>query len=75
VKVEEGMRTLVRLLVSANLHHWRRLSLSKRPYNRLGGVIVSVLAIVPKDREFKPLQGEGFLRTIKIRSKPFSEGK
>jgi hypothetical protein len=36
--------------------------------SRLGGVIVSVLAIGPKVRGFKPGRGDGFLRAIKIRS-------
>jgi hypothetical protein len=36
--------------------------------NRLAGVIVSVLAIGPKVRRFKPSRGDGFLRAIKIRS-------
>jgi hypothetical protein len=35
---------------------------------RLGGVVVSVLAIGPKRRGFKPGQGDGFLMAIKIRS-------
>jgi hypothetical protein len=34
----------------------------------LGGVIVSVLAIGPKVRGFKRGRGDGFLRTIEIRS-------
>jgi hypothetical protein len=37
---------------------------------RLGGVLVSVLATGPKGREFRPGQGYGFLRAIKIRSTP-----
>jgi hypothetical protein len=36
----------------------------------LGGVIVSVLAIEPKVRGYKPSRGVGFLRAIKIRSAP-----
>jgi hypothetical protein len=32
--------------------------------------VVSVLAIGPKVRGFKPGQGDGFLRAIKIRSTP-----
>jgi hypothetical protein len=36
----------------------------------LGGVMVGVLAIRPKVRGFKPGQGVGFLRAIKIRSTP-----
>jgi hypothetical protein len=36
--------------------------------NRLGGVVVSVLATGPKGRRFKPGRGDGFLRVIKIRS-------
>jgi hypothetical protein len=38
----------------------------------LGGVVVSVLANGPKGCSFEPGQGNGFLRAIKIRSKPFS---
>jgi hypothetical protein len=38
--------------------------------SRLGGVAVSVLAIGPKGRVFKPDQGDGFLREIQIRSTP-----
>jgi hypothetical protein len=37
---------------------------------RLGGVVVSLLAIGPKGRGFEPGQGDGFLRAIKIRSTP-----
>jgi hypothetical protein len=33
---------------------------------RLGGEVVSVLTTGPKGREFKPCQGDGFLRAIKI---------
>jgi hypothetical protein len=40
---------------------------------RLGGVIVSVLAIGWKLRRFKPDRGDGFLRALKIRRKE-SEG-
>jgi hypothetical protein len=36
----------------------------------LGGVVVSVLATGPKGCRFKPSQGDGFLRAIKIRSTP-----
>jgi hypothetical protein len=36
----------------------------------LGGVMVTVLAIGPKVCRFKPGQGDGFLRLIKIRSTP-----
>jgi hypothetical protein len=39
-------------------------------YSRLGGVVVSVLATGPKGCWFKPGQGDGFLRAIKIRSTP-----
>jgi hypothetical protein len=39
--------------------------------SRLGGVVVSVLAIGPKGREFKSCGGDGFLRTINIRSTPY----
>jgi hypothetical protein len=35
---------------------------------RLGGIVVSVLAIEPKGRGFEPGDGDGFLRAIKIRS-------
>jgi hypothetical protein len=37
---------------------------------RLGGVVVSVLATGPKGRGFKHGRGDGFLRTIEIRSTP-----
>jgi hypothetical protein len=37
-------------------------------YGRLGGVVVSVLDTGPKGRGFKPGRGDGFLRSIKIRS-------
>jgi hypothetical protein len=36
--------------------------------NRLGGVVVSVLATGPEVLGFKPGRGDGFLRAIKIRS-------
>jgi hypothetical protein len=36
--------------------------------NRLGGVVVSVLATGPKVCGFEPGQGDGFLRAIKISS-------
>jgi hypothetical protein len=38
--------------------------------NRLGGVVVSVLATRPKGRRFEPGRGDGFLRVINIRSTP-----
>jgi hypothetical protein len=38
--------------------------------SRLGGVVVSVNAIGPEGRGFKPGRGDGFLRAIKIRSTP-----
>jgi hypothetical protein len=38
--------------------------------SRLGGVVISVLAIGPKVCGFKPGRSNGLLRTIKIRSKP-----
>jgi hypothetical protein len=41
--------------------------------SRLGGVVVSVLATVPKGCGFKPGQGDGFLRAIKIRITPSSQ--
>jgi hypothetical protein len=42
-----------------------------RAPNRLGGVVVSVLATGPSGRGFKPGQVDGFvLRAIKIRSTP-----
>jgi hypothetical protein len=37
-------------------------AVSVRYHSRLGGVMVSVLAIGPKVRGFKPRQGEEFLR-------------
>jgi hypothetical protein len=39
-------------------------------YCHLGGAVVSVLPIGPKDCGFKPDQGDGFLRAIKICSTP-----
>jgi hypothetical protein len=36
--------------------------------SRLGGVVVSVLATVPKGREFKPGRGNELLREIEIHS-------
>jgi hypothetical protein len=39
---------------------------------RLGGVVVSVPATRPKVRGFEPGQRDGFLRAIKIRSRPSS---
>jgi hypothetical protein len=42
---------------------------------RLGGVMVSVLAITPKIRGFKPGWGYGFLRVINIRSTTFFGGE
>jgi hypothetical protein len=41
---------------------------------RLGGVVVSMFATRPKDRGLKHGQGDGFLRMIKICSRP-SDGK
>jgi hypothetical protein len=38
--------------------------------NRLGGVVVSMLATGPKGLGFKPGRGAGFLRAINIRSTP-----
>jgi hypothetical protein len=43
--------------------------------SRLGDVMVSVLAIRPKVRGFKPSRGDGFLRAIKIAARLNSEGK
>jgi hypothetical protein len=37
----------------------------KKTDSRLDGVVVSVLATIPKSRGFEPGQGNGFLRTIK----------
>jgi hypothetical protein len=37
---------------------------------RLGGLVVSVLATVPKGRGFKSGRGGGFLKAINIRSTP-----
>jgi hypothetical protein len=39
-------------------------------HGRLGGVVVSVLATVPKGRWFKPDPGDGFLRAIEIHITP-----
>jgi hypothetical protein len=41
---------------------------SFRKAKSLGGLIVSMLAIAPKVRGFKPDRGDGFLRETKIRS-------
>jgi hypothetical protein len=41
--------------------------------SHFGSVVVSVLAIGPKVLGFKPSQGDGFLRVIKIRSTPVEE--
>jgi hypothetical protein len=41
----------------------------------LGGVMVSVFAIGPKVRGFKPGRGDGLLRAIKIRSTPSFGGE
>jgi hypothetical protein len=38
---------------------------------RLGGVMVSVLAVGPKVRDFKPGRGDGFLWAIEIIRTPF----
>jgi hypothetical protein len=42
---------------------------------RLGDVMLSVLATVPKVRMLKPGRGDGFLRAIKVRSRPFFGGE
>jgi hypothetical protein len=42
---------------------------------RLGSIIVSVLAIGPKVRGFKPAEATEFLRAIKIRSTPSFGGE
>jgi hypothetical protein len=39
--------------------------------SRLGGVVVSMLTIGPKGRGFETGQDDGFLRTIKIRRRPY----
>jgi hypothetical protein len=44
-------------------------------YSRLGGVMVSVLAIVLKVYGFIPGQGDGLLRVITIRGSPSFGGK
>jgi hypothetical protein len=41
---------------------------SKHLWSHIGGVMVSVLAIEPKVRGFKPGRGDGFFRAIEIRS-------
>jgi hypothetical protein len=43
--------------------------------SHLGGVTVSVLAIRPKDRWFKPGRRDGYLRAIKIRTAPSFGGE
>jgi hypothetical protein len=50
-----------------NFEKWRYYT--KYP-SRLGDVVVRVLATGPKDRGFKPGQGDGFLTAIKICSTP-----
>jgi hypothetical protein len=44
---------------------WHVALCSQVETDRLGGVVVSVLATGPKGRRFKPGQGDGFLRVIK----------
>jgi hypothetical protein len=48
------------------------LQLLKKDYNNnnvtLGGLVVSVLAIGPEVRGFKPADNDGLLRAIKFRS-------
>jgi hypothetical protein len=41
--------------------------------SHLGGVVVNVLATRPKGHVFKPCQGNGILRAIKVRSTPSFE--
>jgi hypothetical protein len=41
-------------------------------FSHLGGVVVSMLVTVPKGCWFEPGHCDGFLRTIKIRSIPYS---
>jgi hypothetical protein len=48
------------------------LVLSRDALVALGGTVVSVIAIEPKVRGFKPGRGNGYLRAIKIRSTPSS---
>jgi hypothetical protein len=38
--------------------------------SRLGGVVVSVLATRPKGHGFKPGQFNGYVRAVKVHSKP-----
>jgi hypothetical protein len=45
-----------------------RQYLTRGPFSRLSGVLVSVFATGPKSRSLKYIQGDGFLRAIKIRS-------
>jgi hypothetical protein len=47
---------------------WRKLH--SEELSRLGGGVVSVLGNEPKGRRFIHGLGDGFLRTIKIRSTP-----
>jgi hypothetical protein len=42
-----------------------------RGVSRLGGVMVSVLAIGPRVHVLKPGRGDEFLREMKVRSTPF----
>jgi hypothetical protein len=55
-----------RFFISTNFivpHHFNNY------IKRFGGVVVSVLAIGPKVRGFKPCRGDVFLRATKIRSR------
>jgi hypothetical protein len=55
------------------LHHHGLIDLmmeAVRTFGCFGDVVVSVLATGTKGRGFKPGQGDGFLRAIKIRSTP-----
>jgi hypothetical protein len=56
------------LALVKGLNLWIKLCCLHVKGCRLGGVMVSVLAIGPKAHKFKPGQCNGFLRVIKIRS-------
>jgi hypothetical protein len=59
----------VHLDIFIHVDGWK--SLKQSLISRLGGVVVSVLATGPKDRDFEPGQGDVFLRAIQTRSTPF----
>jgi hypothetical protein len=56
--------------VSVNWHDKLKWRYYSPGVNRVGGVVVSVLAIGSKGCGFVPGQDDGFLRAIKIRCTP-----